>query len=262
MKARPLAGKRIVITRPRELAAGLAARILEAGGEPVLFPAIEIRDLADLRPFHGIADRLEEFDCAIFVSPTAVRKALPLLRARRGARPWPATLRVAAIGRGSRRALDDAGIAAVLAPAGQADSEALLAMPEFAAPAGRRVVIVRGRGGRELLGDTLAARGARVEYAECYVRARPDADAGSGEGAEFSAAAADAVTVASGEGLANLLEMLDERGREQVRQTPLFVPHARVAEQAERLGVRKVTVSGPGDDETLSALVAYFRSAK
>ena len=262
MSAGPLAGKRIVVTRPREQAEGLAARIREAGGEPLLFPAIEIRDLADLGAFYAIADRLEEFDCAIFVSPNAVRKALQLLRARRGTRPWPATLRVAAIGHGSQRALQDEGVPGVLAPAGQADSEALLQMPAFISPAGRRIVIFRGRGGRELLGETLAARGARVEYAECYVRTRPDTGSDPWGGTGCAGAAVDAVTVTSGEGLANLHEMLDERSREQLRQSPLFVPHARVAEQAAGLGVRKVSVCGSGDVEMMSALVAYFSSAK
>jgi len=262
VSAGPLAGKRIVVTRPREQAEGLAARIREAGGEPVLFPVIEIRDLADLGAFHAIADRLEEFDCAIFVSPTSVRKALHLLRARRGSRPWPATLRVAAIGRGSQRALQDEGIPGVLAPTGQADSEALLEMPLLVSPAGRSIIIFRGRGGRELLGETLAARGARVEYAECYVRAKPDAASGSCGGHGFPGGAVDAVTITSGEGLVNLDEMLDEPSRKRLRQIPLFVPHARVAEQAAALGVRMLTVSGPGDAEMMSALVAYFRSAK
>lgn len=262
MTAGPLAGKRIVVTRPREQAEGLAGRIREAGGEPVLIPAIEIRDLADLGPFHAVADRLEEFDCAIFVSPNAVRKALQLLRARRGSRAWPSGLRVAAIGRGSQRALRDEGMPEVIAPTGLADSEALLALPEFASPAGWRVVIFRGRGGREVLGETLVARGAIVEYAECYFRAKPDAAPGSSGGTGFAGMAVDAVTVSAGEALANLHEMLDDVGRAQLRQAPLFVAHARIAEQAAGLGVRQVVMAGASDAEMMSALVAYFRSAK
>ena len=57
------------------------------------------------------------------------------------------------------------------------DSEALLALPEMRDLAGKRVVIFRGDGGRELLGDTLIARGAIVEYAECYRRSKPTSDA-------------------------------------------------------------------------------------
>jgi uroporphyrinogen-III synthase len=249
---RPLAGKRIVVTRPRPQAEGLARAIRAAGGEAVLVPAIEIRDLPDPAPFRAVAARLQAFDWAIFVSPTAVRKALALLRAARGEAAWPDRLRVAAIGRASARALREAGFGAVLAPQEGADSEALLALPEFARPAGARIVIFRGAGGRELLGETLAARGASVEYAECYARARPDPVAGA------QCAAADAFTVSSGEGLANLVAMLDDAGRARLREVPLFVPHARVAQSAAALGVRTVIVAGPGDAENLAALVAYF----
>jgi uroporphyrinogen-III synthase len=55
------------------------------------------------------------------------------------------------------------------------DSESVLALPAFQAPAvaGRRVLILRGDGGRDLLGDTLRARGAEVEYLTCYHRNGP-----------------------------------------------------------------------------------------
>jgi uroporphyrinogen-III synthase len=256
-----LAGRGIVVTRPREQAEGLARLIASAGGEGLVFPAIEIEDLADLRPILGVIDRLEEFDLAIFISPNAVHKALNLIFSRRGERGWPPRLRVAAVGRGSRRELERQGLQEVLAPAAHADSEALLALPELAHMAGKRVVIFRGEGGRELLGDTLAARGARVEYAECYRRVRPRADSAPLLAA-WARGGVHAVTVSSSEGLANLFEMLGKLGQQWLRTTPLFVPHERVAEAARRLGVRSVIVSGAGDAELLEALVAYFGAPK
>jgi uroporphyrinogen-III synthase len=252
-----LAGRRVVVTRPRERAGALAALIRRAGGEPLVFPTIEIRDPADAAPFYAIADRLADFDLAVFVSPTAVRKALALLRARRRDAPWPAALRIAAIGAGSRRELEREGFRGVLAPNGDADSEALLALPELARMRGRRVVIFRGQGGRALLGETLAARGATVEHAECYERARPEADAGPLLEA-WARGAVDAAMVSSGEGLDNLCRLLGQAGREWLRDTPLFVPHARVAEKAAALGVRRLVVAGVSDAEMLAALVAYF----
>ena len=257
MTGQPLAGRRIVVTRPRELAAGLAAAIRAAGGQPLLVPAIEIRDIEDHGPFQAVVSRLEEFRWAIFVSPMAVRKALALLRAERAAAAWPARLQVAAIGRGSQRALQEEGFSAVVASTGTADSEGLLAMPQFARFDGERIVIFRGRGGRERLGDSLTARGARVEYAECYVRARPEPgkhDAAIASGAQ----PIDAVTISSAEGLANLLDMLDGPGREHLLRAPLLVPHPRVAEQAAALGAVTVRLAGPSDAEMLAALVAYF----
>lgn len=241
-----LAGRGIVVTRPRELAGGLAALVEKAGGRPILFPAIDIEDL----PPPAALERLGDFDLAVFASPTAVSRA----RFQAKAGSWP---RTAAVGEGTRRELERRGASGVLAPEGAADSEALLAMAELQQVAGKRVLIVRGEGGRALLGDTLAARGARVEYAQCYRRKRPLADPAPLLAA-WSAGAVHAVTVSSAEGLENLHTMLGKLGEERLRATPLFVAHARIAEQAARLGVREAFVAGAGDGEMLARLVAYF----
>jgi uroporphyrinogen-III synthase len=253
----PLAGRRIVVTRPEPEAAGLARLIRAAGGEALRVAALEICELADLSAFHAVAERLESFDLAIFVSRNAVRKALALLE-RRG-KAWPLRLRVAAIGEGSRSELESHGFAGVIAPAGTADSEALLALPELAAAAGKRIVIFRGEGGRGFLGEALAARGARVEHAPCYRRAVPDS--GAALRAAWSAGPVDAVTVTSAEALANLARMLAGAGLPALGDIPLFVPHARVAREAPAAGARKAIVAGPGDAEMLAALVAYFGDA-
>jgi uroporphyrinogen-III synthase len=228
--------------------------VRDAGGEPLCVPAMEILPPADPAPFHALAARLAEFDLAIFISRNAVRRALEML----GSKPWPAGLRVAAIGPGSRAELEQRGFANVIAPAAQPDSEALLALPELAGVKGRRVVIFRGEGGRELLARELAARGASVEYAVCYRRAAPP-------GASMRRAWADgvdAVTVSSAEGLANLLAMLGEDAPGSLRSTPLFVPHPRVAEEARRRGLERVVVAGPADAQMAAALVAHFGAAR
>jgi uroporphyrinogen-III synthase len=257
MKTRLLAGKRIVVTRPREQAAGLAALIRDAGGEALLFPAIEIRALADPRKVGALLERLDEFELAIFVSRNAVVKALELARERRPGRAWPARLAVATVGGGSRRELERQGFSGVIAPGGEADSEALLALPELRAVDGKAVLIFRGEGGREFLGETLATRGARVEYAECYRRVRPDVDPAP-LAAALERGEVDAVTVSSAEGLANLLKYFDAVGRQRLQRVALFVPHRRVAEAAAGLGMRAALVGGPDDAEVLAALVAYF----
>jgi len=242
-----LAGKRVVVTRPRELAQGLAARIRQAGGEPLLLPTIEIRDAEDPAPARALLARLHEFDLAVFISPSAVRKALELAEGR----DWP---RVAAVGEGTRRELEQCGFRDVIAPAGRADSEALLALPELAQVAGSKVLILRGAGGRELLVEALAARGAKVETAECYRRVRPAAGAPPPPEGRI-----DAVCVSSGEALVNLAALL---GNERLAGTPVFVSHPRVAAQAAELGLRHPVLAGPGDADMLAALVAYFGDAK
>jgi len=257
----PLAGRGIVVTRPQEQAQTLASLIEAAGGTALIFPAIEIHDLPDSRALLAVIGRLEQFDLAVFISPSAVTKAMNLIRSRGGAAAWPPRLRLAAIGRGSRRELERQGFAGVIAPAAHADTEALLALPELNDVAGRNVIIFRGNGGRELLGDTLTARGAQVEYAECYRRARPRADSAPLLAA-WARGAVQAVTVSSAEGLSNLYDMVGKLGQQWLRTTPVFVPHFRVAEEAARLGIRNAPLGGPGDPEMLESLVAYFRRAK
>jgi uroporphyrinogen-III synthase len=249
-----LAGKRVVITRPRGQAENLARLVREAGGEPLCIPAIEILPLADPAPFHALAARLAAFDLAMFVSRNAVRSALDLL----GGKPWPAGLQVATVGRGSREELEQRGFTGVIAPAAQSDSEALLALPELAAVRGRRIVIFRGDGGRQLLGDVLGRRGALVEYAACYRRVRPAAPASLRDAWNGTV---DAVTVSSAEGLENFLHMLGEERAPRMAEMPVFVPHPRVALAAAGRGLRRVIVAGPRDADMLAALAARFGSA-
>lgn len=249
-----LAGRSIVVTRPAAQARQLAGLIRKAGGIPVLFPVLEILDSGDLRSLHALIDRLEEFDLAIFISPSAVNKAMNLIAARR---KLPPGLRIAAIGRGSARELKHFGVGGVIAPARKFDSEALLEMPELVEVSGKRVVIFRGDGGRELLGDTLVARGAVLEYAECYRRGKPNSNAAP----LLKAWARDelhAIVVTSSEGLRNLFDMVGKLGQSWLRKTPLFVTHARIAATARELGLAVVVEAGPGDAELTEGLVQYF----
>ncbi|OGA23220.1 MAG: uroporphyrinogen III synthase [Betaproteobacteria bacterium RIFCSPLOWO2_02_FULL_67_26] len=252
--SRPLAGRRIVVTRPVHQAQALARLIEAAGGRPLLFPAIEIREVDDPRPFLDLVDRLDAFDLAVFISPNAVNRAIQPILERRA---LPPRLKVAAIGGASVKALAGYGVSGVIAPRERYDSEALLELPELAQPAGMRVAIFRGQGGRELLGETLSARGAQVEYGECYRRGRPELDPAPLLAA-WSNDELHAVTVTSSDGLRNLFEMVGGSGRGHLLRTPLFAPHPRIAETARGLAFEKVIVTGPGDEGLLAGLIAFF----
>jgi uroporphyrinogen-III synthase len=249
-----LAGRGIVVTRPREQSTEVANLIRAAGGRAILFPALEIVDGGNRRRLNALIDRLDQFDYAIFISPTAVGRAMGLIRARR---QLPQTLRIAAIGRGSARELRRFGIEDVLMPADSFDSEGLLGVPELGEVRGKSIVIFRGEGGRELLGDTLAARGATIEHAECYRRVRPSSDSqpllrGWARGEIH------AIMVTSGEALRNLFEMVGTLGRPWLLRTPLFVPHERIAAAASELGIARVVVTEQGDEGLVSGLIGYF----
>lgn len=256
--ASALAGRGILITRPAEQSAALARLIEREGARPIIFPAIEILELENTRALDALIDRLERFDLAIFISPNAAAMALRAIRARR---TLPPRLAIAAIGRGSARELKRQGVAPVIAPAAGADSEALLELPELQALTGWRVVIFRGVGGRELLREALLARGAAVEYAECYRRRRPSVDAGPLVEA-WQRGEVHAVVATSSEGLRNLCDMLGERGRGALRSTPLLVPHPRIAASAAGLGFTNVTVTAPGDEGVVQGLVRHFAASR
>jgi uroporphyrinogen-III synthase len=248
-----LAGRGIVVTRPAHQAAYLSALIRKAGGRPILFPVIVIADIEDASSLLALIDRLDEFDRAIFISPNAVYKAMTLIKARR---TLPPRLAYAAVGRASVQELNKFGVTNVAAPA-RFDSEALLALPEFADVAGRRVIIFRGAGGRELLGDALAARGALVDYAECYRRERPRTDPAPLLDA-WERNELHAIAVTSSEGLRNFCALIGVRGRPWLERTPLFVPHPRIAETAHELNLAAVVQTGQGDDGLLAGLQQWF----
>ncbi len=257
--ASPLAGKIIAVTRPQAQAGPLAAAIAAQGGQPLIFPLLEIAAAADPQPLATAAARLADFAVAVFVSPNAVDYALPLLLARG---PWPAGLLPAAVGPGTVKALAAQGVAGCVAPRERFDSEALLELPEFAAArvAGRRIAIFRGDGGRELLADTLRARGAEVACITCYRRSGP-AGGVAPLLAAWRAGKLDALTVSSSEGLRYLVDLLDGEGRTFLQQTPVFVPHARIAENARALGLRKIILTAAADAGILTGLGAYNWSA-
>ncbi len=254
MRAGPLSGRGIVVTRPREHALALAERIRMAGGDPILFPTIEILPPENAAAVSSLVARLDGFQLAIFVSPTAAIRGHAMVAA---SRKWPESLGVAAVGIGTARALEERGIHTVIAPAGEADSEALAALPELQDLQGRSIVIFRGQGGREWLRTRLEARGARVEYAECYRRARPAADARPLL-ARWQSGGVEAVSTASAEGLENFFDMLGPTGSGYLRATPVFVPHPRIALAARRLDVREIVVTGRGDDRTVAEMAAFF----
>lgn len=251
----PLAGKTILITRPVEQARTLARLIRDAGGEPIIFPAIEIRPPSYPSRLRETLSRPDQFDLAIFISPTAVESAWNYIDSS-----WfgPSSMKVAAIGQGTARALREHGIEDIIAPSEKSDSEALLALPELQEVQRKNIVIFRGEGGRELLAQTLAERGAKVEHAECYLRARPDVDI-SPLLRQHARKPLDAMILTSREGLINLEKMLGAAWS-QFEAVPAFVTHERIGEAARAAGLSRIEFSEGGDAGLVQSMVKFFKS--
>lgn len=249
----PLAGRTVLVTRPAHQAQGLAERIRAAGGDAFVFPALAIEAVPHAELAASLA-RLPTADVLVFASPNAARFGMAAIRAAGG---LPPSARVFAVGPGTARALADAGLGSAIVPDGQ-DSEALLALPALQDVAGRQVLIVRGVGGRPLLADTLAARGAQVAFLECYRRSCPHGDPAPLL-ARWQAGGIDAVTVASAETLHNLARLLGQAGMPLLLNTPVFAPHAKIADAARRFGAARAITTEGGDAGLADGLVNWFR---
>lgn len=246
--------RRLLLTRPRAQAADWAQRLAALGAEVESLPLIEIeaatptaRDAAWARLQHGAA-------LAVFVSPNAVRHTF----AGREPGAWPVGLRAACVGPGTAQALLDAGLAPdqVLTPdadAAHLDSEHLWPQLASEAWAGRRVVFLRGDGGREWLADHLRAAGAQVEAHAVYHRSSPVHSAAERALlARVRAAPAQwAWLFTSSESLTHLQGLLPaaERGTQVALAT-----HPRIADACRTAGFSNVVLTRPSAESIVQAL--------
>ncbi len=252
-----LNGVCVLVTRPAPQAVPLAQLIQQAGGVARLFPVVEIIDPEDNCPLYRIVDRLDHIDLAIFISPNAVIRAMRLILSRG---TLPVNLQLACVGRGSARELHQLGYTDVIAPLDRANSEALLALPAMQPVAGKKIVIFRGDGGREMLGATLSARGASVEYVECYRRVRPEVDA-TPLIHDWRQGGVDIVSITSTQGLKNLYAMLADAGRPSLLNTPIVVLSERTARTCRELGfTTEPMVTADASDAAILQTIQAWRA--
>ncbi len=244
-----LQGLHIAVTRPVEQAQSLCEAIHHHGGVAISFPLIAISPLDDYHAFEQQLTELDTTDWAIFISSNAVSYALPRILKKYG--KIPEHLKFAAIGHQTARSLALYGVREVLIPHTRFDSETLLALAEMQDVAGKSMVIFRGVGGRELMAETLKARGAHVYFAECYRRTNPQKNADLLE-AQWRQNKLDAVIVTSSEAMRHLMQMANHS--EWLRHPTLCVNHERIAEQPKLLGLKVAVAHQPGDEAMLQCL--------
>jgi uroporphyrinogen-III synthase len=258
-----LRGVGVLVTRPEQQAIALC-RLLEAEGAVTYrLPAIEVEPVPERRDLAAALGDPTRFAAIVFVSANAVRFGAFLLDAWRHG---PAhELPLAAIGPATARALDAAGQRVTLVPAAGFDSEALLADPRLDSVRGRSVLIVKGRGGRELLQTAFAARGAEVCVAEVYERhpASPDPARLQALEGDCRAGSIDVITATSAEIGAALLHLGPPSLRECFGRAHWLVPSARVGEELARLGLRSplIRATSAEDHDLVAALLRWRSSA-
>jgi uroporphyrinogen-III synthase len=248
----PLTGKGIVITRPEMQAGPLAAQLAALGARPIIFPAVVIQALALQAPIAAVMGELAGFDAVIFASANAVIHSLPHWQ-----QAWPSGVVPFAVGPGTAAVLRQYGVAQALTPASQFDSEGLLALPELQQVAGRRILLIRGQGGRLSLAQTLSERGASVTLLDCYRRSCPSTGA-DGLLEAWQEGRVDALLLTSSEGASNLLQILPAKGLTYLKSTPVFVPHPKVFAHCQALGLNQLHLTAGGEQGLLNGLITFW----
>lgn len=234
-----------MVTRPKPQGEILCEQLHHLGWDTIYFPTLAIMPISDLKLAHTIMNKLDQYDWLIFISPQAVYHALPLLPST-----LPLSLKVATIGLSTADLLQENNISVTASPATEWTSEGLLALPVFQQMAGQNVLIVRGKGGRDLLAKTLAARGAIVDHWIVYERKLPKIDL-----APYRQLLCNheinIIICSSGEGLRNLLSLATEEDQRYLRQTPILVVSRRLKEYARSLGFDQIVVAKNASNESI-----------
>ncbi|MCH8499260.1 MAG: uroporphyrinogen-III synthase [Marinobacter sp.] len=244
---RPLAGRRILVCRPEPEASRLASHLQSLGATTRTLSLIERQPLPDSPQLRTVLQQLDQFQHVIAVSPFAAQQLLEQLD--HWWPQWPVGIHWYGVGKGTGQVFAAAGLR-VTVPATGVTSEALLAVASLQQVTGDKVLIARGTDGRDLLQETLQARGAQVTLLPLYERRFPDY-AESSLQSLFHDFAPDSLVVLSGDTLQRLVQLAAHLDT-GLLQRQLLLPAARVASQAQQLGFTQVIVPASLSDEGIA----------
>jgi uroporphyrinogen-III synthase len=251
-----LHGVGVLVTRP-ELQAMPLCRLLESLGASTLrLPAIEIKALESRRALAEQLGALQNFDVILFTSANAVRYGVSFLDQKRD-------LTLAALGPATSRALNQAGYRVAIQPE-SFDSEGLLSHSGLERVAGRRILIITGVGGRDLLQLELTRRGATVVCAEVYERVSATLSAAALEAVQerFTRGELQVVTATSLDIGAALLKLAPFELRREFERAHWLVPGERVASGLRELGLEAPLLKADSaEDQDLVAALIRWRSS-
>ena len=202
LERRPLHGRRVVVTRARAQASGLATRLRDLGAEVVELPAIRIEPrIESERGAAAPSSRSGEYALLCLTSPNGVRLLFEAMASAGLDARALAGATVAAIGPGTARALAERGIAADVVPE-RFVAEALVEALSDVEVKGQRILVARAAEARDVLPEALSERGAEVDVVALYETVRETPGSESIEAAQ----AADYVTFTSSSTVRNLIE--------------------------------------------------------
>lgn len=240
---------RVLLTRPIDECALQTRALCEDGVFAASLPLLAIEPLPVSEDQRRVLADLDQYAAVIVVSKPAARLTLERAPAILGQTQW------FSVGAATAAILEERGLHVTYPETGD-DSEALLNLAQLrTALAGprRRVLIIRGEGGREALAEHLRDQGVAVEYLQLYRRSIPSYPPGT-LAARIASERLNAVVVSSGQGFQHLHQLAGEQWP-AIRALPLFVPSPRVAALARDAGALNVVdCRGASTSALLAAL--------
>ncbi|ANE75197.1 uroporphyrinogen-III synthase [Dickeya solani] len=239
----------ILVTRPSPAGEQLVARLRMAGLQAYHSPLIEFFPGSELPQLPAMLQALRPGDLVFALSQQVVEYADPALS--RAGTGWPKALTYFAVGRSTGLALHTVSGLLVHYPPERATSETLLQSPALQQVAGKQALLLRGNGGRELLGDTLQQRGAQVRYCECYQR-NPVVYDGAEQCQRWQHLGIDTLVITSGEMLQQFYTLVPDYYRTAwLLGCRVVVVSERLADMARELGWRDIRIADNADNDAL-----------
>jgi uroporphyrinogen-III synthase len=252
-----LTHKNIWLTRPVEQIGELRRQLESLGAHVLSFPLLTILPVVPSQADKQRIMNLDQYDLVFFVSTNAARIGLDFIA---GYWPqYPAHILNFAVGPSTAAEIESRSLP-VCYPLERMSSEAMLELPDLQDIDGKKALIVRGVGGREILAEGLTARGASVDYAELYERVVPTYTNGQLRRC-VQQHRPDALVVSSAEALDNLRQLYEGLALENLpwHLFPLYVTSDRLAEHARATGYTLVsTMAGATDAAIINGLMTAF----
>lgn len=250
----------VLITRPLQDSIVMQNSIKQAGGNPILFPALEIKILNNNYFLNSILTTMHQYDVALFLSKNAAKFVAPLWNQNN-------KLLVGAIGPSTKAVLDNHLISVSICPEKNFNSEGLLQTLLCSQKVSKKkILLFSGEGGRSWLEENLQREGAQVTKVPVYKRELPEVDEASLHVLKKNLNAPYIIIVTSCESLRNLEILFKQSTLDKwFRAAPLLVVSERIKSYAIELGFHKESLfvaANATDQAILDTLIKWYSNLK
>ncbi|KPD04304.1 uroporphyrinogen-III synthase [Moellerella wisconsensis] len=244
----------ILVTRPSPNGEQLVELLKTQGLTAYHAPLINIIPGSELPNLPTKLDQLESTDLVFLLSKNAVWYANS--RLQQAGLNWPNKLSYYGIGGSTGKMFQQITGRTIVWPEDGETSEILLALPELQFLEGKKVLLLRGNGGRELLASTLRSRGAYIDYCECYSRQAINYEI-SLFNAQWRTKNISTIVVTSGQQLNLLTHLIADDYQDWWYSRHLLVVSHRIANIAHEMGWKNIDVANSADNNALlNALIS------